>query len=54
MAAELKDGLSVETELIEGKGGVFDIKVDGKLVYSKKQTHQFPGQGEALRLVRGG
>jgi len=27
-------------ELIPGSGGVFEVVVDGKLVYSKKQTGQ--------------
>lgn len=54
MAAELKEGLGVEVKLIEGSRGIFDITVDGKLVFSKAQTHKFPGAGEALRAVRGG
>lgn len=28
--------------MIEGKGGVFDIKVDGTLIYSKRETGVFP------------
>ena len=51
MAAELKDALSVESSLIEGSKGIFDVTVDGKLVYSKHKTHKFPDQGEVARLV---
>ena len=53
MAAELKDALSVEARLIEGSKGIFDVKVDGKLVYSKYKTHKFPDSGEVARLVGG-
>lgn len=53
MAAELKDALGLEAELIEGRGGVFDVTVDGRVVYSKDRTHRFPEDGEVLGLVRG-
>jgi selenoprotein W-related protein len=32
------DGLT----LVPGSGGVFDVTLDGKLVYSKRQTGAFP------------
>jgi selT/selW/selH-like putative selenoprotein len=54
VAAELKDAFAVEASLIEGGGGIFDVKVDGRLVYSKKDTHRFPGTGEVARLLNGG
>lgn len=41
----------METRLIEGSKGIFDIKVDGKLVYSKRSTHRFPEPGEVAQLV---
>ena len=28
--------------MIEGKGGIFDVKVDGALIYSKHETGEFP------------
>lgn len=28
--------------MIEGGGGVFDVRVDGDLIYSKKETGEFP------------
>ena len=53
MASELKGSLGVETKLIEGSRGIFDVKVDGKLVYSKNETHKFPDQGEVSGLIQG-
>ena len=44
MAAKIKDGLGTEAFLIEGAGGIFDVNVDGKLVYSKHETGDFPDE----------
>ncbi|NQT41097.1 MAG: SelT/SelW/SelH family protein [Planctomycetes bacterium] len=52
MAAELREGAGAEAKLIEGSGGIFDVTVDGKLVYSKGQTGRFPEPGEVLALVK--
>lgn len=32
-------------------GGVFEIRVDGRLAYSKKVTGEFPTDGEVLASV---
>ncbi len=50
--AELQEGLGEKPKLIEGGGGIFDVKVDGKLVYSKHQTGRFPNSGEVLKLIQ--
>ena len=34
-----------------GGGGEFEITVDGKLVYSKKQTGRFPEHEEVMALL---
>lgn len=52
MAEELKDNVGVEAELIKGGGGVFDVKVDGDLVYSKFDTGRFPDDGEVSDLIK--
>lgn len=51
MAAEVLDGLGVEAELVTGGGGVFDVTLDGKLVYSKGRTGRFPEPGEVLEAI---
>jgi len=40
-------------KLIKGGGGVFDVKCDGKLIYSKFSIaeQRFPREGEITRLV---
>lgn len=54
MAAELKGALGVETKLIEGGKGIFDVKVGGKLVFSKYESNRFPEKGEVSGLIQGG
>lgn len=51
MAAELKREYSVDTRLIEGSRGIFDVRVDGQVVYSKHQTQRFPQDGEVVRII---
>jgi selenoprotein W-related protein len=39
-------------KLVTGSGGVFDVEVDGKLLYSKKATGRHAEPGEVLQLFR--
>ena len=39
-------------ELLEGRGGVFDIRRAGELVYSKKRTGRYPSDAELAALIR--
>ena len=42
-----------EVELVPGVGGVFEITVDGRLVFSKKQTGRFPTDEEIDAVGKG-
>lgn len=37
-------------KLVPGKGGVFELTVNGELVYSKKATGRHANDGEILAL----
>lgn len=39
--------------LIKGSGGVFEVKVDGDLVFSKAALGRFPEAGEVAAMLRG-
>jgi len=52
VAAELKNDLGIEPELIAGRGGVFDVVADGKVIYSKSNTGRFPKNGEVSALLK--
>ncbi len=43
----------MNASLIAGGGGVFDVVVDGRLVFSKHETGRFPDAGEVTRLLGG-
>ena len=45
-------GADIEVELVASSGGVFEISVDGRTIFSKKQLNRFPGEGEVLDLIR--
>ena len=40
-------------EVVPSGGGVFEVDVDGRRVYSKKQTGRHAQPGEVLGLIRG-
>ncbi|RMG35509.1 MAG: SelT/SelW/SelH family protein [Planctomycetota bacterium] len=52
MADAIRRALNIEPILIEGRGGVFDVEVDGERVFSKHATGRFPEHEEILRLLR--
>jgi predicted Rdx family selenoprotein len=51
LAAELADRLGVDATLIPGGRGIFDVRVEGALVFSKRQVGRFPRDGEVAGLL---
>ena len=49
--AELKQAAKADTELIASHGGVFEITVDGDLVFSKKGLGRHADPGEVVGLI---
>lgn len=53
MAAELEEAFpGAEVQLIDSSGGVFEVTMDGRLIYSKKALKRHAEPGEVLRLAR--
>ena len=53
MAAELTEAFpDLEVKLIPGSGGIFDVTVDGALVFSKKRVGRHAQPGEVVEVVR--
>ena len=52
MAAQLKAELKLDAMLEVGSGGVFDVFVDSRLVYSKKETGNFPDEQHLIEALR--
>ena len=52
MAAELKQELGADSELVKLGGGIFEVYRDDQLIFSKKQLGRFPTPGEVLNRMR--
>ena len=48
---ELKKNLGAEIELVAGSNGVFDISLDGNMIYSKFEEGRFPQTEDILSRV---
>jgi selenoprotein W-related protein len=40
-----------EATLIPSSGGVFEVQVNGRTIFSKKETGRFPTPGELIRAL---
>ncbi len=45
----MEEALHSSVELIAGSGGVFDVKIDENLVYSKATTGTFPEEDALIQ-----
>ena len=50
----MKKNFGAAVEQIEGRDGIFDVKVDGRLVFSKYEKGRFPSPGEVTALLKHG
>jgi len=41
-----------EVALIPGAGGIFEVRLEGKLIFSREQQRRFPESKELKQLVR--
>ena len=52
LAAELKKAYGVDSELVFGKRGDFEVTVDGETVFSRQKLSRFPEPGEVLKIIK--
>jgi selenoprotein W-related protein len=52
LAAAIKGEVDVESELVCGGGGIFDVVVDGDMIFSKHESDRFPEHEEILSKIR--
>lgn len=48
----MKEHLDIEPELIEGGGGIFDIAVDGDVIFCRHDADRFPEEQEIVDALR--
>ena len=54
MGDEIKKEIDAEIELVAGGGGVFDISMDGRMIFSKFEQGRYPQPDEIISLIRNG
>ena len=53
MAAELKQNFpDAQVRLVQSSGGLFEVTVDGQLVFSKKATRRHASPGEVVQAIQ--
>ena len=52
LAAELKKSCGVDSELVSGKRGDFEVTVDGEKVFSKQILSRFPEPDEVSKIIK--
>lgn len=48
----MENEFDVKPTLIESSGGVFEVEVNKKLVYSKKETGEFPDNEKLIAQIK--
>jgi len=52
LAADIEAQFGLQPTLIKSRGGVFEVSLDGELLFSKKEAGRFPTSAEvAARLA---
>jgi selT/selW/selH-like putative selenoprotein len=51
LAAEIKQAIGVEPQLVKGASGVFDVAADGKLIFSRHRDARFPSSEEIIQAL---
>jgi len=52
LAASIERQLGLQAKLIKGKGGAFEVVLDGQPVFSKRETGRFPDPEEVEEALR--
>jgi selT/selW/selH-like putative selenoprotein len=52
MGDDLKKQFGATINLVAGSGGIYDIEVDGRHIFSKQQRGRFPELDEIISLIK--
>ena len=53
MGEDLQKRLGAEVNLVAGSNGIFDVSLDGRMIFSKFEQGRFPQPDEIVNLVKG-
>lgn len=48
----MHESFGVEAKLVPGSNGMFDVIVDGQLIFSKSRIGRFPNSGEVSEKLQ--
>ena len=51
MQNAIKEKYGIDSRLIEGSGGAFEVRIDGTLVFSKLKQFRFPEEDEISAAI---
>jgi Rdx family protein len=51
LQAAIKDRYGITAHLLEGMGGIFEVSIDGRVVYTNETTYRFPSNEEIFAEV---
>lgn len=51
MQAAIKEKYGIAARLREGAGGIFEVSIDGRTVYSNQTTYRFPTDEEIFEQI---
>ena len=51
MKAAIKDKYGITAKLREGAGGIFEVSIGDKVVYSNQETYRFPENEEIFEKI---
>jgi selT/selW/selH-like putative selenoprotein len=52
LGARLSRELGIDAELVRGDRGVFDVTVDGAVIFSKHTAGRFPDESALVETIR--
>ena len=52
MLSRYKNELEL-VQLVPSSGGIFDVKVDEEVIFSKKQLNRYPEENEVEEIIKG-
>ncbi len=52
MAADIRRAFGIESTLIAKGRGIFDVSVDGTIIFSKYETARYPESSEIVAAIR--
>ncbi|MCP4749696.1 MAG: SelT/SelW/SelH family protein [Proteobacteria bacterium] len=52
LVEKIKGQMEINEKLVPSGGGVFEVKVDGDLIFSKKKVGRFPDENEIIEVLK--